>query len=176
MATIRRTGSTRRRVGVAALLAVVLAVAAAVLALRAIDRAEPGTAPPGPEARPTTGVVTRVVDGDTLEVAGVGRVRVIGIDTPERGQCGYERAGAALQSLVLGERVSLTPGARDDADRYGRLLRYVDVGGTDAGLALLRDGRAQARYDSRDGYGTHPREQEYVAADAAAPDACAGPP
>ena len=48
---------------------------------------------------------------------------------------------------------------------YGRLLRYVDVGSTDAGLRLIRSGLATARYDSRDGYGFHPREPRYVAAD-----------
>jgi endonuclease YncB( thermonuclease family) len=100
----------------------------------------------------------------------VGRIRVVGIDTPERGECGFENATAALSALVLGERVTLVPGAVDDADRYGRLLRYVDLGRVDAGLSLIEDGWAIARYDSRDGYGRHPREDAYVAADAASPD------
>ena len=117
------------------------------------------------------GLVTHVVDGDTVEVAGVGRIRVIGIDTPERGACGYESATLAMSALVAGREVVLTPGATSDADRYGRLLRYVDVdGGADAGLSLIEDGWAVARYDSRDGYGAHPRERQYVAADLAAPD------
>lgn len=117
-----------------------------------------------------TGTVDHVVDGDTVDVAGVGRIRVIGIDTPERGACGFESATQAMTVLVLGREVSLVPGARDDADRYGRLLRYVDVAGDDAGLSLIEDGWAIARYDSRDGYGRHPREEQYVAADAASPD------
>lgn len=127
--------------------------------------------PPG-EGQPGTvsGVVTNVVDGDTIDVAGVGRIRVIGIDTPERGACGYESATLAMAALVNGREVTVVPGAVDDADRYGRLLRYVDVGTIDAGLSLIEDGWAIARYDSRDGYGRHPREQEYVAADLAAPD------
>ena len=115
------------------------------------------------------GLVTHVVDGDTVDVAGVGRIRVIGIDTPERGACGYESATLAMSALVAGREVVLTPGATSDADRYGRLLRYVD-GGADAGLSLIEDGWAVARYDSRDGYGAHPRERQYVAADLAAPD------
>jgi micrococcal nuclease len=116
------------------------------------------------------GPVTNVVDGDTIDVAGVGRIRVIGIDTPERGACGYESATLAMAALVDGREVTLVPGAVDDADRYGRLLRYVDVGDADAGLSLIEDGWAIARYDSRDGYGRHPREAEYVAADLASPD------
>jgi endonuclease YncB( thermonuclease family) len=176
MARLGRTTTTRRRLGVAVVLLVaVLALAAVLVGLRAAGRDGPVSSWPGPQARPAAGVVTRVVDGDTLEVAGVGRVRVIGIDTPERGECGYEQAAADMAALVLGERVQLVPGARDDADRYGRLLRYVEVDGADAGLALLADGLAQARYDSRDGYGEHPRELVYVRADSAGGDVCAGP-
>jgi len=127
--------------------------------------------PRGSAAATQTGTVTKVVDGDTVDVGGVGRIRVIGIDTPEREACGYESATQAMSMLVLGRLVTLVPGATNDADRYGRLLRYVDVGGAeDAGLSLVEDGWAIARYDSRDGYGRHPREDQYVAADAAAPD------
>jgi micrococcal nuclease len=64
----------------------------------------------------------------------------------------------------------LRRGASDDADRYGRLLRYVDVQGRDVGLALIKEGWAVARYDSRDGYGRHPREDAYVRADSQAAD------
>jgi endonuclease YncB( thermonuclease family) len=128
----------------------------------------PSAATRAPSA--TAGVVSNVVDGDTVDVEGVGRIRVIGIDTPERGACGYDSATLAMAALVLGEPVTLVPGATEDVDRYGRLLRYLDVGATDAGLELIEDGWAIARYDSRDGYGAHPREVAYVAADQAAPD------
>ena len=125
---------------------------------------------PGVSAPSEVGTVTHVVDGDTVDVEGVGRIRVIGIDTPERGACGFESATQAMSALVLGREVTLVPGASSDADRYGRLLRYVDVGDEDSGLSLIEDGWAIARYDSRDGYGRHPREDAYVAADAAAED------
>ena len=68
--------------------------------------------------------------------------------------------------MVLGKRVAL--GASDEEqDQYGRLLKYVDIGNTDAGLRLIKDGLAIARYDSRDGYGFHPREPRYIKADKA---------
>ena len=130
---------------------------------------QPVAAPPPPEVS-EAGVVTNVVDGDTVDVQGVGRIRVIGIDSPERGACGFESATQAMSVLVLGRQVSLVPGATEDADRYGRLLRYVDVGAEDAGLSLIEDGWAVARYDSRDGYGRHPREDLYVRADADSED------
>ena len=136
-------------------------------------QAAPSTEPPAVSPQlpgGEVGLVTHVVDGDTVDVAGVGRIRVIGIDTPERGECGYDSATYAMSALVLGQEVTLVPGAVDDADRYGRLLRYVDVGPVDAGLRLIEDGWAIARYDSRDGYGRHAREDAYVAADLASPD------
>jgi endonuclease YncB( thermonuclease family) len=118
----------------------------------------PTTAAPQPEPAPAAtpepnAVVTHVVDGDTVDLASGERVRVIGIDTPERGQCGYHDAAAAMSDLVQGRGVVVTSGAVDDQDRYGRILRYVDVDGTDAGLAMIQGGFAIARYDSRDGYG-----------------------
>jgi endonuclease YncB( thermonuclease family) len=132
------------------------------------------TAPAG------TWTVFHIVDGDTLDVrssSGVEeRIRVIGIDTPERGECGFDAAAQALSALVGGKTVELVPGARDDRDRYDRLLRYVDVDGVDAGLELIKQGLAIARYDSRDGYGRHPREAAYVAADAGKEHTCAAPP
>ena len=105
-----------------------------------------------------THFVARVIDGDTLELGDGRTVRLVGIDAPEREECGYDRASAALADLVLRRRVRLAA-SDEDTDHYGRLLRYVDVGTTDAGLRLIERGLAVARYDSRDGNGHHPRER-----------------
>jgi endonuclease YncB( thermonuclease family) len=117
-----------------------------------------------PQAPASAAVVDYVVDGDT--------VRLIGIDTPEVGECGYEAATTALDQMV-GTNVELpNPSSVDDRDGYGRLLRYVRVDGRDTGLVLIRLGLATARYDSLDGYDWHPRQDRYRAADAKAPDVC----
>ena len=110
--------------------------------------------------------VAYVVDGDTLVLASGLTVRLRGIDAPERGQCASDRSTRSLTRLVAGERVRLVR-AGDNTDRYGRLLRYVDIGKTDAGLRQIERGLAIARYDSRDGYGFHPREGAYLATDRA---------
>lgn len=75
-------------------------------------------------------VVTRVVDGDTVDT-GVGRVRLIGIDTPEtvhpeRGvECfGREASAFAARLMPPGTAVRLRYDA-ERRDRYGRLLAYV---------------------------------------------------
>lgn len=156
------------------------AAARAAAAKAAADRAAQAKAAAAKaKAAAATWAVTTVVDGDTIWVsrAGVSRkIRFIGIDTPETGQCGFTEARNALRGIIGGQRVTLTAGAQDDVDRYGRLLRYVDVGGVDAGLRLVKRGYAVARYDSRDGYGAHTRETAYVRADAASPTAaCVDP-
>ena len=90
----------------------------------------------GPRTYRETGNVVRVTDGDTLRVrlrsgAHVS-VRMLGIDTPERGQCGADDATANLRRLApVGSTVNLVSDRTQAAkDRYGRLLRYVQrVGG-----------------------------------------------
>jgi endonuclease YncB( thermonuclease family) len=128
---------------------------------------QPTTQLPEPTATGATAEhkVVRVIDGDTVELADGNRVRLIGIDTPERDQCGYMEASSLLRSLVQDRSVRLVSGARTDTDRYGRLLRYLEMDGKDINLEMLLSGRAIARYDSRDGYGYHPREDVYVLAD-----------
>jgi micrococcal nuclease len=70
--------------------------------------------------------VARVIDGDTIELEGGERVRLLCIDTPERGQPGYTEATEFLRELVAGKAVRLEADPEHvDRDRFGRLLRYV---------------------------------------------------
>ena len=109
--------------------------------------------------------VIRVIDGDTVVIAGDERVRLIGIDTPENGQCGFDEAKQALEKLLASGPATFYSGTTSDKDKYDRLLRYIEVEGIDVGLNLISNGFAIARYDSRDGYGPHDRESEYIDAD-----------
>lgn len=86
-------------------------------------------APGIPEGRRTT--VTRVVDGDTIEVDGGEKVRLIGINTPEtkdprKGvECfGHEASAAAEELMPPGTEVVLETDV-EATDRYGRTLAYV---------------------------------------------------
>lgn len=122
----------------------------------------------------TTATFVAVVDGDTV-VTSEGTVRIIGIDTPERGECGHEEASGAIGKLLAGgEPVELLyPEGQNNMDRHGRLVRYVITeDGVDLGLMQLEAGNAIARYDSTDGYPEHPRQASYQAAQitAAGPD------
>ncbi len=134
-------------------------------------------APPAEDAeppKPNTYRVRSVTDGDTLDLANGDSVRLVGIDAPENGACGSVKATELLSRITLGKRVTLTAPVRD-RDRYERLLRYVDVGGTDAGRELISSGLAIARYDSRDGYERHARQERYVKLDRATPNVSCAP-
>jgi micrococcal nuclease len=84
-----------------------------------------------------------VEDGDTLECASVGRVRLIGIDTPESGQEQFGGAAtAALAAWVpLGATIQLQTDV-EHRDRYGRLLAYVWYEGKMINWLLVRHGWA----------------------------------
>lgn len=88
-----------------------------------------------PSITPGYYAITKVVDGDTIEVNMAGqteKIRMIGIDTPETKkpnapvQCyGPEASDFAMQTLT-GKSVRLDADTiGDNRDRYGRLLRYV---------------------------------------------------
>jgi micrococcal nuclease len=76
--------------------------------------------------------VTKVIDGDTIEIEGGERVRYIGVDTPEtvdprRGvQCYGAQASDENKKLVEGKIVRLEKDV-SETDKFGRLLRYVWV-------------------------------------------------
>jgi len=91
---------------------------------------------------------TEVVDGDTLHVVGPDgelKVRVLGINTPESGECFSDEAADALASLVADTDLVLIAD-RSDIDQYDRALRYVEtVEGIDVGAALVANGYAISR-------------------------------
>lgn len=106
---------------------------------------EQATNPPPPPPDGATGEmaqVTRVIDGDTIDVRIDGatyRVRYVGVNTPERDEPCYRDATAANAALVEGQTVRLV---RDvsDTDRFDRLLRYVYVGDVLVNAQLIARG------------------------------------
>jgi endonuclease YncB( thermonuclease family) len=95
------------------------------------------------------GTVTHIVDGDTLDVrltsGKTERIRLIGIDTPERGVCYFSQATARARQLAMSKQVVLRGDpTQDTRDRYGRLLAYVWLpGGKDLGYQLISGGFAK---------------------------------
>src|SRR3989338_10535737 len=85
--------------------------------------------------------VTRVVDGDTIEVEELGTVRLLGINTPEQGTYYSKEATDFLSRLIQGKDVKLEA-IEEDEDQYGRLLRYVFLGDTFVNLEIVKGGYA----------------------------------
>ncbi len=128
--------------------------------------------------RSVEGVVTRVYDGDTVELAGAGRVRLLGIDAPEfepsdrddfyvrRGiseptlrRIAFEARGYVV-ALAQGKTVRLVFDA-EKRDRFGRYLAYVILpDGRDLNLLLVEQGYAAVyrRFDFE-------RKEQYLAAE-----------
>lgn len=110
--------------------------------------------PPGLPSGPLSGK-TRVVDGDTLDVANR-RVRLAGIDAPERDQQCSDTAGQptdcgevsrrTLADLVGKGPVTCTP---LELDPYGRIVATCAFGGADLGEVMVSSGQAVAtnRYE-----------------------------
>lgn len=90
-----------------------------------------------------TGICTRVIDGDTIEVQREDtretvRVRIWGIDAPEKKQEGGAEATETLRRLCEGERVSVVK----RGSSYGRIVGQVRVGERSAALWQLLRGQA----------------------------------
>lgn len=176
MAKRRRGMTGLRLVMVVAAVAVAVAIASGYLPFpwppTSDSAVEVPTAPAESEAVASSEQATlvSVIDGDTIETS-AGTVRIIGIDTPERGECGHDEAAASVSRVVApGDTVVLElPRGQNAQDRYGRLLRFVTTpAGVDLGALQLDAGLAVARYDSLDGYPAHPKEEAYRSAQRAA--------
>ena len=110
---------------------------------------EAGNAPPAVDLKTADAdelvQVTRVIDGDTIEVelhGEIERVRLLCIDTPERGQDGYAEATEYLRGLIGdGVRLEKDP-EHGHRDNFGRLLRYVWVGDVLINVEMVRAGHS----------------------------------
>ncbi|MBN8568559.1 MAG: thermonuclease family protein [Ignavibacteria bacterium] len=107
-------------------------------------------------------VVERVVDGDTFKMAGGERIRLLGIDTPEKFQSSKldkdskksgqdkktlqtlgQAASDYVKNLAEGKKVRLEKEPGTDKDKYGRSLRYVYLeDGTLINAKIIKDGYA----------------------------------
>lgn len=86
----------------------------------------------------TSGLCTHVADGDTIDVDGVGRIRLVGINTPEKDQYGYREAKSLVKKMCLGKIVYLDIDDAKYYDKYGRVLAVVYVGKINMNAELLK--------------------------------------
>ena len=141
---------------------VVVSIVAAFLAFRPSSLPAAGEQPPPPPPPPpspnpsacpnSVGLcletnVTRVVDGDTLDVETGLAIRLVLVDAPELSESGGPPARDYLTSLCSGKPALVD---EDDwqigADPYGRVLAVVYCDGTNANAAMIASGYAQTYY------------------------------
>ena len=114
-------------------------------------------------------LVTDVASGDTITVTRDGEAHVVhllGIKAPSEGECGFDDARQYLVDGIRGVEVVLKPGSDVTAHEDGSWLRYVELEGRDAGIALIDAGLAMA--DGTD----HDRAEHYAAATDKATPVC----
>ncbi len=95
-------------------------------------------------------VIAKVIDGDTIKLQDNTKVRLIGIDSPEKGECYYEESTSFVKELLEGKSVKLEKDI-SGKDKYDRLLRYVIIVNEDpeqdnllVNDFIVRQGYAQA--------------------------------
>ena len=100
-----------------------------------------------------TFLVTKVVDGDTIEIEGGKTIRYIGVDAPELGkgknppECFATEAAKMNRDLVLGKRVKIETDV-NEMDRFGRTLAYVYTEKVFVNDYLLKEGFAKFQLDT----------------------------
>jgi len=97
------------------------------------------------ELFPKQALVAKVRDGDTIELENGRVVRLLGIDTPERGQPYYLESVSFSRERVENKIIDLEYGKYQD-DKYGRILAYVWIDEGDKkimlNLELVKEGWA----------------------------------
>ncbi|WP_455278430.1 lamin tail domain-containing protein [[Eubacterium] cellulosolvens] len=104
-------------------------------------------------------IVVEVIDGDTIILENGSKIRLIGINAPERGYFNYVEAKSDLESLILLQNVQLESDL-EDRDDYNRLLRYVFVDDIFVNLRLVEEGYAHVFRESGLKYENQLKEAE----------------
>lgn len=87
--------------------------------------------------------VTRIIDGDTVELSGGERIRLAGLQTPERGEPEYYKAGLHLANLCLRRPVKVV---RFPERTYNRTVGVLWVGNRQVN-AVMRKRFKSRKYD-----------------------------
>ncbi|NOZ01253.1 MAG: thermonuclease [Deltaproteobacteria bacterium] len=129
-----------------------------------------GTGTPEERCGPASARVTRVIDGDTVELEDGTKVRYLLVDTPEitkgKDDCFGREAALANDDWVGGKVVDLTYD-QECSDHFGRLLAWVWVNGKQVNRLLVEGGYACVLYIAPNG---KDRKEEFEALEAQAKD------
>jgi endonuclease YncB( thermonuclease family) len=94
--------------------------------------------------------VTRIIDGDTIELQNGQHCRLLGINTPEKNKLYYQEAKLFL-SLIENKSIILIK-TNEDKDKYNRSLRYLEYNNSLINEEILKNGLATLYYYKYDSY------------------------
>lgn len=104
-------------------------------------------------------IVVEVIDGGTIILENGSKIRLIGINAPEKGYSYYIKAKESVKSSILLQNVRLESDL-EDKDDHNRLLRYVSVDDIFVNLWLVEEGYAHVFRESGLKYENQLKEAE----------------
>jgi hypothetical protein len=91
--------------------------------------------------------IERVIDGDTVVIKDKISVRLLGINSPEKGELYYLEAKEFLENEVFNKTVKLKFG-KERYDKYGRILAYIFLDNENVNIKLVEEGLANYYFPS----------------------------
>ncbi len=104
--------------------------------------------------------VIRIIDGDTLQLDNSEKVRLLGINTPEKNQQLYQEAKQFLTNLVENKTIQIES---KGPDKYGRILAYIFLQNQNINTQILSSGLATLYYYDHDNHYEESKQAEEFA-------------
>lgn len=92
------------------------------------------------------GKCVEVIDGNTIQVYGIGKVQLTQVKTPQKTEAGYSDAKKFVEDKCLGKTVYLDIDDKQSQDKYGRILAVAYTNTTDINKEIIDSGLAELSY------------------------------
>ena len=92
------------------------------------------------------GKCVEVIDGNTIQVYGVGKVQLVQVKTPQTNESGFSNAKKFVEDKCLGKTVYLDIDDKQPQDKYGRTLAIVYTDTDDINKELIENKLAEISY------------------------------
>ncbi len=93
--------------------------------------------------------LSRIIDGDTIEAENGFKIRLKGLNVPEKGMPGYQEATHFLENNLQNQKIYFE---NTGIDKYGRFLGYLLVNNQNINQEILRNGLGHLYYYEKDSY------------------------
>jgi len=93
--------------------------------------------------------INRVIDGDTVELGNNLKVRLLGINTPEKNMPNYQEAKEFLEIQTKNKQAQIE---YTETDRYGRILGYIFIENQNINEQILKEGLGHLYYYEKDSH------------------------